>query len=110
MNMADFNLDIVVAAMFAAMPGVIAIILNFRKNKKEESKLDADTENVHAEAADKWANQVNNLLDRVGMLEAKVVQLESELNRWKDWAARLVKQVRSLGHEPVPFEDKAASE
>lgn len=36
-------------------------------------------------------------------LKEQIDELKVELQDWKDWASRLVEQVKGLGHDPVPF-------
>jgi len=36
-------------------------------------------------------------------LQNRIEELDTELKDWKNWAERLVKQVKKLGQEPVPF-------
>lgn len=41
--------------------------------------------------------------ERMEKIQADLDELRQELVDWKDWADRLVAQVKSLGGKPVPF-------
>lgn len=116
MDLSNLKLDdliVAVAAMLAALPGLIALWQNKEQKKAdkektsaETEKTSAETESIHAEVADKWAGQVAMLLARVVAIETELRQVKTDLDEWKDWANRLVHQVKAFGHEPVPFKIK----
>ncbi len=111
----------IVGAIISTLGGLAAIYGNLYKLKPESKKLESEGESEIADAAASIANgaKVSNdmLLARLiemekrekdrDMREAdllnKVQHLEASLADWQDWANRLVHQLRSLRHEPVPF-------
>lgn len=40
-------------------------------------------------------------------MKNKLEEVTAQLQEWKDYAFRLAHQVKSLGHEPVPFKTPA---
>lgn len=108
MDFSNLKLDdliVAVAAMLAALPGLIALWQNKEQKKADKEKTGAEAENIHAEVADKWAKQVDALLARITKIETELAQVKSDLGDWQDWAQRLVNQVKALGHKPVPFKN-----
>jgi len=108
MDFSNLKLDdllTAIAAVLLSLPGILAYWQNRKKNAVETAKTDAETENVHADVADKWAKQVGDLLKRVEGLEVKVRTLELDNADLRDWAERLRRQVRILNPsaEPEPF-------
>jgi dihydroxyacetone kinase len=86
---------------------VTALIYLF-KARGEGRKIHADTDKTEAETislyqniADRSADRALKLDIRVSVLEALVAKQAKELQRVRDWAERLVKQVIELGAEPV---------
>jgi hypothetical protein len=108
-------------ALFAAIVSVVGAIISLYKSKPEKKKIEAEGESALGSAAESIATgaKVSNelLLDRIIELESKnkemsaklltvtadMANMKNDLDAWQDWASRLVHQVRSLGHEPVPF-------
>jgi len=109
------------------------IIAEGKKIEAESRKLDSDSLSSIANAAESIASgaKVSNeqLLKRIEEMEVREVKREEDISRikneaavtrtelysvraelieWKDYAFRLAHQVKSLGHEPVPFKPKQA--
>lgn len=61
-----------------------------------------------AEAIDRIGDAYDGLLDRldnrIKELDKRVTELESELRRYTNWNARLIKQLVENGIEPLPLE------
>ena len=84
-----------------------------QKNKAEYHKAEAEADNLHAQVADRWAEHVRELQDHVRNLELDIAQVrrENEMYRielaerdqviadLKDWAERLLRQLRK--HAPA---------
>lgn len=64
-------------------------------------KARAEAIKIKAEADDEIRNTVMLLVDP---LRKRIEELENELKGWKNWANRLVNQIKGMGCEPVPFE------
>ncbi len=69
----------------------------------QRRKIRAESEKDSADANEQIRKTVMALLDP---LQKRVEQLETELDDWKNWAERLVHQVKCLGAEPVPFKER----
>lgn len=80
-----------------------ATTIALRKQPHEIKKMDAEATNLYAEAMEKAQNA---FLCRIDNLEKRVTYLEEENSLLRDWAERLVYQVRQLGHEPVKIQLK----
>lgn len=64
------------------------------------SRVRAQNKKDCADATESYAAAARSLYEP---LAKRVDDLENELKAWKNWAERLVRQVRRLGHEPEPF-------
>jgi hypothetical protein len=69
-------LPTILVAIIAALPGLVALYQNRKKNEAETDEVEAktqkekaETESIHAEVADRWAAHVNDLMKRVDLLE-----------------------------------------
>jgi len=92
-------------AALIGVGGVIAgaLVTGFIQHKKNNADADKST----AEANEQIRKTVMSLLQP---LEDKVNELEKELQDWKDWALALVRQVKALGGDPVPFKSHKKKE
>ena len=94
-----------IVMIVSAVTSAIALYYATKKQKHEEASIDSDTINklyATIKDQDERNNQLRDIFDaRVGKLEARITALEEENELLKDWAERLVAQVKSLGHEPV---------
>lgn len=100
---------------------VVAILLPILKRPHELRSMDAMTAKTFAEAAKIEAERAREACDEleafkdahkgdiallkkeVEELKVKVAAIEQERDDLKDWAERLVHQLRSHDIEPVPF-------
>jgi outer membrane murein-binding lipoprotein Lpp len=73
------------------LSGTVSAWISARSGKR---KVDADAAQAVSEAA---ASVVKNL---IGPLNARIDQLEKELNEYKSGVEKLIKQIRDLGHKP----------
>jgi predicted RNase H-like nuclease (RuvC/YqgF family) len=104
-----------VIAIMAALISLGSMLLVWRKMPHETREMDARTDSTEADTADKFMTIANRAAERVIVLENRVKELETEVaqlkdyNRQchleredlKDWAERLVHQIQSMGVEPV---------
>lgn len=105
------NASDIIAALtsFLALVGSgIAVYVAWRKAPREVANLDADTAGKWQTIADKSAGQVEKLTARVDALEKlsqeqeeRIRCLEEENADLRDWAERLVHQIKAQGIEPV---------
>ncbi len=119
MDWGDLLIPIIVA-IIAALPGLVALYENRKKNDAETVKVEAETKRTHAETesihqqvADRWAEHVDDLMGRINRLEEErtldaneIKGLRLDLNQvrreneeyrcenadLKDWAERLSAQ------------------
>jgi len=66
--------------------GIYNAVIGFRKGTIEE-----------------WRGLLEEQRKLIDELKKKLEEREDEIEDLKDWAGRLVNQVRELGHEPVMF-------
>ena len=97
-------------------------IYRWIKAPHETKALDASTENQDANTAEKYQTIANMAAERALKLEKRINELECEVAKLKeenrqyreenvdlrDWADRLVHQVKSLGGNPVTIRVKKA--
>lgn len=118
----------ILTALVSFVGAIATIASNLYKARAERKKTENEGESAIAEAAESVANgaKISNemLLNRLVEMETrekhrdkrekelldKVKALEVSLADWQDWANRLVHQLRSHGHEPVPFKFVPSSE
>ena len=67
-----------------------------------EVKREEDLSKVKYEAVSTRAELVSVQVEATNT-RAELDSVKAELVEWKDYAFRLAHQVKSLGHEPVPF-------
>lgn len=110
----------IIAGVGGLITGLISIYVTMRRNPHEIKKLDAEarkaaaeTDNIHAATADRWAEHVDELMKKVRKLEDlrekdtkemagllnDIAQVRRENERYRsensdlrDWAERLLKQ------------------
>lgn len=92
-------MEIIIAVI--GFVGVVAgaIVTGLLQRKKSK----AETDKTAAEANEQIRKTVMSL---IRPLEQKVDDLEKELAAWKCWALALVRQVKALGGDPVPFKEQ----
>lgn len=120
--------NLLIFSIVSALVSLLGAFIAIYKIKPERAKLEADSLSSIATAAESIASgaKVSNdqLLRRIEEMEVREVKREedigkikneaavtraeldnvrAELIEWKDYAFRLAHQVKSLGHEPVPF-------
>jgi hypothetical protein len=106
------QLLIVITAFIAASPGLVALLVQFKKGRAEAAGLDADTAEKYQRIADNAAKRLADMDKRLEDSETRISELEAMLHaesrerkRFEDWARRLAHQVESLGATPVSLED-----
>jgi hypothetical protein len=119
---------VLVVAVITASPGVLALVINRRKQSAESRQIDTDTSRIQADITARYqamlADAVNKLdaQSRMNMFEQsqqamqkdfdlkiRVMQAEVEkqtkrADKFEDWARRLVAQLESMSYIPVPLE------
>jgi hypothetical protein len=100
-----------VAALIVAL---ISIGLSVLKTRPEIHNLTGDAAQSYSEAARNYAAQVVDLQTRLTRAEETISAHSAELSKMmaenadlRDWAERLVHQVRSLGGDPVKMRSRA---
>jgi predicted RNase H-like nuclease (RuvC/YqgF family) len=71
-----------------------------RKNNAEAKKADAEAEKAEADTNEVIRQTVMSL---IAPLREEIDNLKADREDLKDWAERLVCQVKELGHTPVEF-------
>lgn len=124
----------ITAALIVAIPsfltGLIAVVIAFRKAPAEIKKTDADsrkanaeTDNLHAQVADRWAEHVIELQNQITKLDLDISQVRRENESYrlklierdriiakrdqaiydlKDWAERLLHQLQKHAPDVKP--------
>lgn len=109
------NVSTSLADIAAVILAALALWKAFTTARPEAQKLSSDAQASEADAAESYANvaikyadELRKLRDELSGLEGRMRAQEIELGKvrqenadLRDWAERLVFQVRSLGHEPV---------
>ena len=86
---------------FDALFGLIGVIAGAMiTSLSKRTKIKAESEKTEADTNEQIRQTVMALIKP---LQERVAELERELLDWKDWASRLVTQIKSLGCDPVPF-------
>lgn len=134
----------VLIALIAALPGLAALYLAYKKNpseidktEAETAKAKAETNSIHAQVADRWAEHVTEQDSRIEVLTKTIdedrreitglrlditqVRRENEMyrkelairdqviNDLKDWAERLLQQLRKHAPHVNPEQYRASS-
>ena len=87
-------------AVIGVISGVAgALITGFFQRKSVNAEADKDCADTNEQIR-------KTVMALIEPLKKRVDELEKELQDWKDWALALVKQIKDLGHEPVPFKPK----
>jgi len=112
--------DAIVIAIIAGLPGFLlggmSLIAARGKTSADIEKTRAESENIHAQIADRWAEQAAVLQDQVKSLMLDVAQVRRENEKYraelverdmaiadlKDWAARLIRQLAVHAPGVVP--------
>jgi len=92
-----------IIGIVGVLGSLAATYIALRKQPQEILKLDAEATNLYAQAMEKAQA---SFMARIDNLEVRVTYLEEENELLKDWAERLVFQVKSLGAEPVKMKLK----
>ena len=111
--MTDFEKQLITIVV-AQLPFVIYQIWNgVKRNKPEIKKTEAEEEAALSDAVagagktleGAW-KRIDELASALSTAELKIRQLEDELRRWRNYAARLIKQLKQVSPdtEPVGFE------
>lgn len=133
-NLLVYQILSVLSLIITIAGAAVTIAINLRKAKPEAKKIESEGESAIAEAADSIANgakiSTEMLVARLVEMEtrekarekkererdvreaemvAEMQEIRSSLSDWQDWARRLVHQLKSHGHEPVPFKIDPAS-
>ncbi len=95
-------------AFISAIVGVVGVVAGAlitgasqrHKVKAESAKAEAEAAKIKAEENEQIRQTVMSLIEP---LQEQINKLEQELEDWKNWADRLVTQIKGLGCEPVPF-------
>lgn len=92
----------IIGWLIAALPGLVALYENRKKNEAEAEKINAETELIHAQLADRWAEHVKGLMIRFDLQEAQIKTLleEREKDKAEIRGLRLdIAQVRRANEE-----------
>lgn len=105
---ADVNLLTAVSSLVAILISAGTLYIALRKMPVEKKSIEVDTAQKYQLIADGAAERALKLADRIDELEKlideqqkKIEVLEKENAMVRDWAERLVHQVRMLGFDPV---------
>lgn len=98
-------------ALLSQIPlAIFSIWLGVRKSKPEIRKLQADEKSSLSDAVEGAGKTLVDAWERIEALEdwkikaaRKIEQLEDELRRWRNYAARLIKRLKEVDpHGPIP--------
>ena len=99
---------LIIAAFIGALPGVAALIVQKRKRSADVTCAEADAAESYASATKTYAAEVVRLRNEMKDLRAEldetkkqVKEQDREIQDLRDWAERLVYQIKSLGAVPV---------
>jgi hypothetical protein len=99
----NFDLSAVVAV--AAL--ILSIYLGLKKMPHETRVLDGGYVTAIEEAANRISKRNLELMTRIDELEKRVEELERQVaegHKYKNWAERLVLQIKSWNEIPVPLD------
>lgn len=133
--MSTENIDRLLNALPAILTAGIALYIALRKTptevvktQAETHKTEAETDNIHAQVADRWAEHVKELQENVRVLQINEKNLSLDISQvrrenetyrielsqrdqiiadLKDWAERLLRQLRK--HAPAVEPEKYVS-
>lgn len=104
----------IIVVLISQLPLAIYTIWNgVRRNKPEIKKLRADEQSALSDAVEGAGKTLIDAWKHIHELEVwkaeattKINQLEDELRKWRNYAARLIKQIKEIDPkaDPVPFE------
>jgi peptidoglycan hydrolase CwlO-like protein len=96
---------VVLVALIGAVPGVIALVLQFRKNRTEEKKGNADVSLTITESALKLVEPLNKEIDKLKIqvtnLEKKIEHQDEMIHRYNVGTKKLLKQLCDNNMKPV---------
>ena len=99
-----------IVAIVGVIGSLISTYLALKKQPFTNSESDAQASKAFMETAMKAREDIEEFRKqtdaRITVLENRIAVLEEENELLKDWAERLVAQVKSLGHEPVKMKSK----
>jgi len=100
----------IVSAFFVGMVGIIGAIMTGRTAQMQQ-QINAMQKLVELNQADatRILSENKRLLERVDDLESELEERDGTFKQVQAWAEGLVKQVRSLGGDPIPMPDKQAT-
>ncbi len=123
--MSSETIEHLLSALPSIITAIVALYIAFRKmptevkqTKAETNKTEAETESLHAQIADRWAEHVIELQNQVRALILDVAQVRRENETYraeleerdmvianlKDWAERLLRQLRKHAPNVKPEE------
>ncbi|KAF0106154.1 MAG: hypothetical protein FD147_2562 [Chloroflexi bacterium] len=84
-----------------AVVGLVGVIAGaLITNAFQHKKIDSGSRLDDAEINEKIRLACVGLIEP---LQDQINELKKELKEWKNWAGAMYKQLKGLGHEPVPF-------
>ena len=99
------NTVIWVVALIGAIPGVLALIAQLFKVKRQNKKIESDITAQITEAAstmlEHMKDQIEGLEEDVKTLKCESIANKLEIVRLITGINRLIAQIRALGHNPV---------
>lgn len=97
-----------ISNLAAIVLALVAVYVAWRKTPAERRDIEGSAADKFEQIAGRAALRIDTLEKRVDELErqlkdakSRIGELEGENGDLRDWAERLVHQVRSLGQEPV---------
>jgi hypothetical protein len=105
--------SIIVVALISSVPGIIALIIQWRKSMFEEKLSGSQiTEKITGAAGvimDKMQSQINRLELEVNTHELRIEAQDNEILRLTRGINKLVAQIRKHGEEPCWIPDMESS-
>jgi len=99
------NAIIWIVALIGAVPGLLALIIQLFKVKKQNKKIESDITAQITKAAstmlDHMKEQIESLEDDIRVLKCESMSNKLEIVRLISGINRLIAQIRALRHEPV---------
>jgi septal ring factor EnvC (AmiA/AmiB activator) len=108
--------ETIVASIIAGLIQIFAVLTAFyvgvRKMPVENRKMTAEEKSIQAETIDKQGktlanafDEIKELRDNLKIAQDKISELERDLRKWRNFSARLQKQiVEEFKGVPVPFD------
>ena len=105
----EFTEQLIIILISQVPLAIYSIWNGVKRNKPEIRKTEADEEAALSEAVQGAGKTLDGAWKRIAELEAwkqqadvKMHQLEDELKRWRNYAARLIKQMREVAPDVEP--------